>query len=76
MKDIISAGGWLMLPILACSVLALAIGLERLFSLRTRRVLPAGLFESTQAGLRGGIVGAAGLVELAVSSPRGSVFEA
>lgn len=76
MKDIISAGGWLMLPILACSVLALAIGLERLFSLRTRRVLPAGLFESTQAGLRGGILGAAGLVELAVSSPLGSVFAA
>ena len=76
MKEIISAGGWLMLPIVVCSVLALAIGLERLFSLRTRRVLPPGLFDSTRAALQGGVLGSDRLAELAVSSPLGSVFAA
>jgi biopolymer transport protein ExbB len=37
------AGGWLMLPILACSVVATAIVLERFWSLRRRRVMPDGL---------------------------------
>lgn len=37
------AGGWLMWPILACSVVAMAIILERLWSLRRRRVMPPGL---------------------------------
>jgi biopolymer transport protein ExbB len=34
------AGGWLMLPIIACSVVATAIVLERLWTLRKRRVMP------------------------------------
>lgn len=76
MKEIISAGGWLMLPILVCSVLALAIGLERLFSLRTSRVLPPGLFDSTRAALQGGVLGSDRLTELSASSPLGSVFAA
>jgi biopolymer transport protein ExbB len=76
MIEIISAGGWLMLPILVCSVLALAIGLERLFSLRATRVMPTGLFESTRAALQGGVLGSERLSELSVSSPLGSVFAA
>jgi len=39
----IRAGGWLMLPILACSVIALAIVMERLWTLRRCRVMPEGL---------------------------------
>jgi len=41
--ELVKAGGWLMLPILACSVLALAICIERLLALRTEVVAPAGL---------------------------------
>jgi len=41
--ELTRAGGWLMLPILACSVIAMAIVLERLWTLRRRRVMPAGL---------------------------------
>jgi biopolymer transport protein ExbB len=40
MLEIIRAGGWLMVPIIGCSVLALAIVLERLWTLQRRRVLP------------------------------------
>lgn len=40
---LIQAGGWLMLPILACSVVAMAIVLERLWALRGARIMPANL---------------------------------
>ncbi|MBX2823878.1 MAG: MotA/TolQ/ExbB proton channel family protein [Gammaproteobacteria bacterium] len=43
MWDIISAGGLLMLPIVICSVIALAIVAERFWTLRTDKVLPANL---------------------------------
>lgn len=43
MIELITAGGWLMIPILACSVLALAISLERLWVLRVQRIAPRGL---------------------------------
>jgi len=41
--ELIKAGGWLMLPIILCSVVAFAILLERLWSLQTRRVIPPNL---------------------------------
>ena len=40
MLELVKAGGWLMLPIIACSVIALAIIVERIWSLQIRRVLP------------------------------------
>lgn len=40
MLEIVQAGGWLMLPIIACSVVAAAIILERLWTLQPKRVLP------------------------------------
>ncbi len=43
MLELIKAGGWLMWPILACSVIAMAIVVERLWLYRKRRVLPANL---------------------------------
>lgn len=43
MWEIVTAGGWLMLPIVACSIVALAIIGERFYTLRTERVLPTNL---------------------------------
>ena len=40
------AGGWAMVPILICSAIALAIILERFWSLRRASVLPPQLGES------------------------------
>jgi biopolymer transport protein ExbB len=40
MLEIVQAGGWLMAPIIACSVVAVAIVLERLWTLQRKRVLP------------------------------------
>jgi biopolymer transport protein ExbB len=40
MLEIVQAGGWLMWPIIACSVVAVAIVLERLWALQEKRVMP------------------------------------
>ena len=43
MFEIIKSGGWMMLPILGCSVISLAIILERFWSLQKKRVAPENL---------------------------------
>ena len=40
MFELLKAGGILMVPIVACSILALAIILERFWTLRASRVAP------------------------------------
>ena len=46
MLEILISGGWLMIPILICSVLSLAISLERAVSLRRKNVTPKDLMPS------------------------------
>lgn len=43
MFEIVRAGGWLMLPLVLCSIAAGAIILERLWTLQRKRVLPVDL---------------------------------
>ena len=43
MFELVQAGGWLMIPILLCSVISLAIVAERLWTLRRDKVVPARL---------------------------------
>ena len=43
MFDLITAGGWLMIPIILCSIVAFAISIERLLALRADRIVPPGL---------------------------------
>jgi biopolymer transport protein ExbB len=38
--ELVAAGGWLMAPIIACSIIAFAIIAERLWTLRIKRVIP------------------------------------
>ncbi|MBW2062875.1 MAG: MotA/TolQ/ExbB proton channel family protein [Deltaproteobacteria bacterium] len=45
LPDLIIRGGWLMYPISLCSILALAVFLERLFKLRRVRILPRDLMQ-------------------------------
>ena len=53
MLELIKAGGWVMAPIIALAVLALAIILERFWSLRRKEVLPDGLGEEVRDWARG-----------------------
>lgn len=43
MFEIIKSGGWMMAPLILCSIIALAVIIERFWSLRRRRVLPPDL---------------------------------
>ena len=43
MLELLVAGGWVMWPIMACSAIALAIIIERFWTLRRRAVIPPGL---------------------------------
>ena len=43
MFELVQAGGWLMIPILLCSVISLAIISERLWTLRKKKVIPTKL---------------------------------
>lgn len=43
MFELIKSGGWMMLPILVCSVVALAISAERFWTLRRSNIIPEGL---------------------------------
>ena len=40
MFEIVKSGGWLMAPIILCSIVALAIIAERLWSLQRKRIIP------------------------------------
>ncbi len=48
MYDLVVAGGWMMAPILVCSMGAAAVCIERWWSLRRQQVLPADLLVSLQ----------------------------
>ena len=43
MVEIVKAGGWLMVPIILCAIVALGIILERFWTLQQKRVLPQDL---------------------------------
>ena len=47
MLEIILAGGWMMAPIILCSVVAAAIVIERFWTLRRSAVIPSGAPRST-----------------------------
>ncbi len=65
-----------MWPIMACSVVALAIVIERFWALRRKRVMPSGLVESIRDwGAAGGVVNQ-DLESLAGGSPLGKIVAA
>lgn len=76
MLEIVTAGGWLMLPIIICSVFALAISFERLWFLRQTRVAPGNLIEQIRLWLSDGRVPEEKLRLLRRNSPLGRVLAA
>ncbi|MBT8117571.1 MAG: MotA/TolQ/ExbB proton channel family protein [Gammaproteobacteria bacterium] len=76
MLELVQAGGWLMLPIIACSVIAVAIIGERLWSLRLRRVLPKHLVAQVWRWEKIHQLNDEHMRELQASSPLGSILAA
>ncbi|MEJ2685791.1 MAG: MotA/TolQ/ExbB proton channel family protein [Gammaproteobacteria bacterium] len=76
MLEIIESGGWLMIPIIACSVIALAIIAERLWSLQTRRVIPKHLVAQVWTWAKKHELDQAHIQSLRASSPLGRILAA
>ena len=74
--EILMAGGWAMVPILICSAAALAIVLERCWTLRRKSVLPPGLGEEVRQWARSGNLDPGYLDTLAAGSPLGELLAA
>ena len=76
MLEIVQAGGLLMWPITACSVVAVAIILERLWALREKRVLPVSVAHHVMELVQRDQVDAKQLQDVHQSSPFGQVLAA
>jgi biopolymer transport protein ExbB len=74
--DLIQAGGWLMAPILACSLAAATIIIERLWALRRARVLPNRLLAILDHWLESGAVHPHDMDALPLNSPLGRIVAA
>lgn len=76
MLELIKAGGWLMIPILACSVVAMGIIAERFWTLQTRRIAPRNLALQVWQWARAGELDAERLRVLRDGSPLGRILAA
>ncbi len=76
MWELIEAGGWLMIPIVGSSLLALAIIGERFWTLQRARVVPRDLVSEVWSALRANRLDADALRALRQHSPLGRVLAA
>jgi biopolymer transport protein ExbB len=74
--EILMAGGWAMLPILICSALAIAIILERFWTLRRASVIPPGLAAQVREWARGSQLDPQHIETLRANSPLGEILAA
>ena len=76
MLELFKAGGWLMLPLFACSVIAIAIIAERFWSLQSRRIAPPELITQIWQWLQYDQVDKNRISALQQNSPLGQVLAA
>ena len=74
MFSIIQAAGWPIWPLLGCSVLALALGIERFISLKTRKIAPPRLLEEVLIVSRFAVPTPEVVAQLARNSALGEVL--
>ena len=74
--ELVTAGGWLMVLILLCSVVALAICIERLYTLNTRKIAPPHLLATVWKHIKGGELDANRMRQLRQASPLGRILAA
>jgi len=72
--EILMKGGWLMLPIIACSVIALAIIGERFWTLNSKKIMPEQMVSSIWTLHKAKQLDNARLKTLEASSPLGRVL--
>ena len=76
MLEMVQAGGWLMVPILLCSVIAAAICVERIWTLQIARVAPRNLLAQVWAQVKKSEIDPQKLRDLRGASPLGQIFAA
>ena len=76
MYEFVVAGGWLMLPILLCSVAAAAICVERLWGLSAKKIAPTNLIAQVWIWLKNDEFDAQRMKTLKMSSPLGYILAA
>lgn len=76
MWELVKAGGWVMLPIILCSIAAVGIVAERLWILRPQRVAPADLLAQVWQWIQKKKLNTQKLKELREHSPLGQVLAA
>lgn len=76
MLEIVVAGGWVMVPIILCSIIAAAIILERLWALQTRRVVPKDLSRQVWEWVSTNQLNHKHIQELRLGSPLGQILAA
>lgn len=74
MFSIIQAAGWPIWPLIACSVLALALVLERFISLKTSKIAPPKLLDEVMTVARTGVPGPDVVNQLEKNSALGEVL--
>ena len=76
MLELIKAGGWLMVPILLCSVIAMAIVAERFWTLQRKRITPGNLVVQVWQWAKSGNLNDDRIRALRRSSPLGRILAA
>ena len=76
MLELLMAGGWLMVLIVLCSIVVLAICIERLFTLNPKKIAPPHLLATVWKQLKAGEMDASRLKTLKQSSPLGRILAA
>lgn len=76
MLEIVIAGGWVMVPIILCSIVAAAIILERLWALQARRVVPKDLSRQVWEWISSNQLNHKHIQELRQGSPLGQILAA
>ena len=76
MYEIVVAGGWLMVPILLCSLVSVAIIIERFWSLGRNKILSPGLLRYVWDLYKSNKLSMDRIIELRQDSPLGEVFSA
>jgi biopolymer transport protein ExbB len=74
--ELVKAGGWPMIPLLILSAVALAIIIERLWTLRRRAVLPPQLGQEVRAWAATGKLDPAHIESLRATAPLGELLAA
>ena len=76
MLELVKAGGWPMIPLLLLAVVALAIVVERFWTLRRKEVLPPGLGDEVRNWAARGQLDPAHIESLRRNSPLGALLAA